>query len=1000
MTFNTAPMTRLTRLTSVIVLLLFSSFGRAEAMTLIDCPLRDTPFSLETPLMDILQNEQATAALRVTFPAIDQFPEHLVRTEPPSFSAITTSRGLAGLTRLPDPETALAKLERALAGVAVTEADRLARCARYDNEVPRFEMPDAPVSLLVFEKINGFHHGDSVDAATAAITRLGEELGWNVAVTDRGGAFNPETLAGFDAVIWNNVSGDVLTLSQRQAFKEYITDGGGFVGIHGSGGDAEYFWQWYADELLGARFIGHPMDPQFQQAQLSIERSPGGIESDLPSGWVMEDEWYSFAESPRLHGASIVATLDETTYTLKGHGGQDLRMGDDHPIAWTRCVGAGRAFYTAIGHRMEVYEVPENLALLGAGLRWAAGRGGEGCAAQPRKSSSAEPLLRQHGLKYSPLDQIRPDNVAELEVAWTYHTGDIPGGAGIVSFQDEPLLIADSLIVCSPSRRIAALDPQTGREKWVFEPGGMQGGGGKCRGVAAWEDRSLPATAPCQSRLFLASWDYRLLAIDSRTGKACDDFGEKGVVVMEASKPMKFPGEVSALSRPAVVNDVVVVGSSVMDNQRVDAPSGQVLAFDARSGVGLWAFDPVPRDPQDPAIATWGEGIPENGGANVWSGMVVDEALDLVFLPTTSPSVDFYGGDRPGDNRHANSVVALRGATGEVVWHQQIVHHDVWDYDLPTPGILVDYPHEGASVPALVQNTKQGLIFVFDRRTGEPLVPIEERPVPQVGAVEGEWLSPTQPFPVGMPAIAPQSFYPEQAWGFTPLDEWWCRNEAEKLSYGAIYTPPSERGTIYMPSPSGGPDWGGGAYHPERGIMVVGSNQVAMIIATKPRSEQPAVAAGKVNLMEGFTFDNTGAPYITKVKPFLSPLGAPCTPPPWAKLYAVDMHGKSILWEVPLGSIEEMAPLPIPWELGTPSVGAPLVTAGGLVFIGYTLDSKFRAMDLNSGSTLWSADLPAPATSVPVSYELDGEQYVVVAAGGHSMFGTELSDAVIAYRLP
>lgn len=622
-------------------------------------------------------------------------------------------------------------------------------------------------------------------------------------------------------------------------------------------------------------------------------------------------------------------------------------------------------------------------------------------AAQYSNLVSAQSQERKHGTKYSSLQQVNRENVGKLELAWTFNTGDLPSEPGLTSFQDEPLLIDGNLIVCSVTRQVFALDPETGAERWRFNPDSSSMGSNKCRGVSAWTDEQAGADLLCKTRLFLGTQDYRLIAIDSATGKLCPDFGEQGIVQMEPSKPEIVPNEVSALSRPAVVNGIVVVGSSVMDNQRVAAPSGRVLAFDARTGESRWEFDPIARDPGDPASRTWEENsAPGHGGGNVWSGMVVDEALDLVYLPTSTPSLDFYGGDRLGDNLYTDSVVALRGATGEISWYFQTVHHDLWDYDLPTAGLLIDYPHNGTMVPALVQNTKQGMIFIFNRITGEPLVPIVERPVPQEGAVTGERLSPTQPFPVGMPLLAPHGFALDDVWGFTPIDKWLCKRKAEKLLYGPIYTPPSEQGTIYSPSPSGGPDWGGGAYDPESRYMVVPSNTVPLIMKLTPREKASYDPNAPMDYEKGFTFGNIGSPYITTAIPFLSPLGAPCSKPPWAQLTAVDMVKKEIVWQVPLGSIEKMAPVPIPWELGTPGVGAPLITAGGLVFIGYALDSQFRAFDLQSGETLWSADLPAPANSVPVSYEVNGTQYIVVPAGGHTMFGTVMSDAVMAFKLP
>ncbi len=630
-------------------------------------------------------------------------------------------------------------------------------------------------------------------------------------------------------------------------------------------------------------------------------------------------------------------------------------------------------------------------------------------AAALTQGAAADPVVDQHqlGTKYSPLNQINRQNVANLELAWEYKTGDLPKelASALVSFQDQPSLIEGNLVVCSVSRRIIALDPKSGEERWSYDPKdpliekkiGMR----KCRGIANWVDNQAEEGALCRSRIFLGTADYRLVAIDAKSGKPCNEFGENGEVRMPTSKPELFPGEVVATSNPAVVNDVVVVGSAVADNQRQDAPSGRVLAFDARTGKALWEFDPVPRKADDPAMASWEKGTDGIGGGNVWSTMAVDQQLDLVYLPTTSASGDFYGGDRPGDNHYTTSVVALRGATGEVAWHFQVVHHNVFDYDVPAQPMLVDYPHNGELVPALVQHTKMGLIFVFDRATGEPLVPIEERPVPQ-GGVAGERLSPTQPFPVGMPVLAPQSFSPDDAWGFTPIDKWLCRRKIEKYDFGPIYTPPSEKGTIFSPSAGGGPNWGGGAYDPVSKIMVVPSNRVPMVIKLVPRAQAKLDDAQKIEAGGRMIFASAGQPYATEVEPLLSPLGAPCSTPPWAALTAVDMASGKIAWEVPLGSIEKMSPLPMPASmkmLGTPGAGGPLVTAGGLAFIGYTLDDQFRAFDLHSGEVLWSTDLPAAGTAVPVTYEIDGEQYIVIAAGGHSMYMSTMGDSVMAFKL-
>lgn len=606
----------------------------------------------------------------------------------------------------------------------------------------------------------------------------------------------------------------------------------------------------------------------------------------------------------------------------------------------------------------------------------------------------------QQGDKFSPLKQIHRGNVKNLQVAWEYHTGDLPPDKpGLTSFQDQPSLIEGNLVVCTIKRRLIALDPATGEERWTYDPQSPFTATNKCRGVGNWIDHQADADEKCRSRIFLSTSDYKLHAIDARTGQRCQDFGDQGIVSMPISKATLWEGEVEATSNPAVVNNVVVVGSSVADLQRVDAPSGRVLAFDARSGKLLWEFDPVPRNPDDPAMATWAKGTEGFGQGNVWSSMAVDQQLDLVYLPTTSVSDDYYGGNRPGNNEYGTSVVAIRGSTGEVIWHQQLVHHNLWDYDIPSQPMLIDYPHNGKMVPALVQNTKMGMIFVFDRATGEPLVPMEERAVPQSGALAGEVLSPTQPFPVGMPHLAPQNFTPDDVWGFTFIDKWLCKKKASTYNYGPIYTPITEKGTIVTPPVGGGPNWGGGAYDPQNQLMVVPSNRVPIAIRLIPREKAGSIEGMEIESKASMRFVNRGSPYAVSFEPLLSPLGAPCTKPPWAALTAVDIVKKKIIWEVPLGSLKKLLPIPIDWQLGTPGAGGPLATAGGLVFIGYTLDDTLRAFDLDTGEILWEADLPAAGTAVPVTYEVNGEQFIVIAAGGHSVYGSTMGDSVVAFKL-
>lgn len=355
----------------LIVVAVCSTSQAADGSTeILDCPLRDIPFSVDSPFLDILLNDDAKAVVAESLPGFfEKVPPFFMKTEAPAFGAIMTLKSVLGMSKA--PMDGLPKINASLAEIPVTDEDRRNRCARYDNQVPEIESAGSRPHLLVFTKVNGFDHGDSTTAATEAIKSLAQANGWVVSTTNKAGVFNADTLPNFAAVIWNNVSGDVLTLTQRDAFKNYLENGGGFVGIHGSGGDAVYFWPWYAESVLGAQFIGHPMQPQFQEAVMNIEADAGAIAAGLPENWKMSEEWYSFAESPRVSGARVIATLDESTYSLVGFGGADIRMGDDHPIAWTRCVSAGRSFYTAVGHLSESYDDANYLRLLEQGIAWA-----------------------------------------------------------------------------------------------------------------------------------------------------------------------------------------------------------------------------------------------------------------------------------------------------------------------------------------------------------------------------------------------------------------------------------------------------------------------------------------------------------------------------------------------------------------------------------------------------------------------------------------------------
>jgi quinoprotein glucose dehydrogenase len=607
------------------------------------------------------------------------------------------------------------------------------------------------------------------------------------------------------------------------------------------------------------------------------------------------------------------------------------------------------------------------------------------------------------GSRYSAAAQITRENVGGIEVAWQYRTRafEKPGrDIEDTAFENTPILVGDKLILCSPYNDVIAIDPGTGGEKWRHDPGVAPdrdpGNQNICRGVSQWTDAAAAPDAPCRTSLFMGTIDSRVIALDAATGQRCPAFGQNGEVSLAPEMELLWPGEFQITSAPAIVGDVVVVGSAISDNNRVEAPPGAVTALDARTGAIVWSFDPIPRDAADPARASWQTGADVAGHANVWSTISVDPKRGWVFLPTSSPSPDFFGGLRPGDNRHANSVVALEGATGRLVWSFQTVHHDVWDYDLPAQPGLYTLTIDGAPREVVVQVAKTGLIFVLDRDTGEPVIPVEERPVPQGGA-PGEVLSPTQPFPVRPGLLVPDRTDPDKAFGITLFDKAECAAKIRKLRADGLYTPPTEQGTLFLPFTGGGANWGSAAFDASRNLVIVNVNNLAHEIRLIPADQVEAVdRAGEADEVAPML----GAPFGMTREILASSLGLPCTPPPWGMLVAVDAAKGEIVWRKVLGDTRDLAPMGIAVETGTPNLGGPIITAGGLIFIAASFDSQFRAFDVETGKVLWSDTLPASGQATPMTYVWQGRQYVVIASGGYGNLDSPMGDYVTAYALP
>jgi quinoprotein glucose dehydrogenase len=609
------------------------------------------------------------------------------------------------------------------------------------------------------------------------------------------------------------------------------------------------------------------------------------------------------------------------------------------------------------------------------------------------------------GKRYSPLTQISAANVARLQVAWVYRTGEL--GKGVEdwqrsAFEATPILYDGTLYFTTPSTNVVAVDAATGALRWRHDShnhNDLHYSDGVSRGVSLWLDPAAARGAECRARIYAPTLDGRLLALDATTGKPCEDFGDRGTVdLLQGVRLTDKPGspwrDYLVTSPPVLIDGKLILGSSVGDNRAVNLELGTVRAFDARTGRLLWGWDPIPRDHSNPVYRKWSaQGAQVTGAANAWAPLSVDSTRHLVFIPTGSASPDFFGGERPGDDRWADSVVALDADTGKLVWGRQLVHHNLWDYDVASQPTLVELTHDGQQIPAVIQATKTGFLYTLNRETGAPIFPIVEKPVPH-DAVSGETPSVTQPYPAAPSALVPQGpVTPSDAWGVALLDTHACRKQIEADRSEGIFQSPSTKESIYSPGFAGGFNWGSIAFDPQRQLVIANTMNLPWVMALVPRAQ--VAAEMRDPKYHGWEFGQmTGTPYAMRRRPFLSKLGIPCIKPPWGTLAAIDMVHGTIKWQVPLGD----SPL-VHLNLGMPNLGGPAVTASGLVFIAASFDDRMRAFDINTGKVLWQAKLPAGGQATPMTYSVGGRQYVVIAAGGYKDSSTR-GDYLIAYALP
>ena len=614
----------------------------------------------------------------------------------------------------------------------------------------------------------------------------------------------------------------------------------------------------------------------------------------------------------------------------------------------------------------------------------------------------------QAGTRFSPLARIDAGNVGQLQVAWTFQTGDKKTSNDPAEITDEvtPIKVGDTLYLCSPHQILFALDAATGTQRWKFDPELKPDPSFQhvtCRGVSYHEaPGAASATNPpsCLRRIILPVNDGRLFELDAATGKRCDGFADHGVLDLQHLQPVKTPGMYEPTSPPIVTESTIVVAGAVEDNFSTREPSGVIRGFDVDSGKLMWVFDPGAPDPNaipdDPHSFTL-------NSPNSWAPAAYDAALDLVYLPMGVTTPDIWGGHRTKEQeRYASGVLALHASTGKLAWFYQTVHHDLWDMDVPAQPTLVTIGDaHGQPVPAIYAPTKTGDIFVLDRRTGVPVVPAPERAVPQ-GAAKGDWTSPSQPYS-GLTYRPTQPLIDADMWGATMFDQMVCRILFHRLRYDGPFTPPSEQGTLVFPGNLGMFEWGGISVDPDRQLAIANPIALPFVSRLVPRGPKNPVEpreGEKGSGTESGIQPQYGLPYGVTLNPFLSPLGLPCKQPAWGYVSALDLRTNKVVWKKRIGTVRDSSPLRLPFKMGMPMLGGPMSTAGHVFFIGATADNYLRAFSTDTGQQLWEARLPAGGQATPMTYEAGGRQFVVIAAGGHGSFGTRLGDYVIAYALP